>query len=156
MGGRTPRGLPQAGVDSKSIPCVVGVDSDAVPCAASRRVDAPRAVTVCDAVRCYAVRRDIVQLGPTPHPDTLSRAIVLAGDVPHHADQGLQQQGEGRMRGVRGVQGVRALVCSVLVLLNSRGTSKYILVASCLQHCVVLFLLQIPKRPKTHFRSMNL
>ena len=134
MRGRTPRGFPQAGVDSESIPCVAGVDSDAVPCAAGHRACAPRAVTLCDAVHRYAVCRDAVHRGPNPHPDTLSRAIVLAGDVPHHADQGLQQQGEGRMRGVRGVQGVRALVCSVLVLLNSRGTSKYILVASCVQH----------------------
>ena len=81
---------------------LASVDSDAVPCAASRRAGAPRAVTLCDAVRCYAVRRDIVQLGPTPHPDTLSRAIVLAGDVPHGADRDLRQRGGGGYRGCRG------------------------------------------------------
>ena len=63
--GCTPRGLRHVGVDSELILCVAGIDSDAVPCAASRRVDAPRAVTVCDAVRCYAVRRDAVHQGPT-------------------------------------------------------------------------------------------
>ena len=118
MGGRIPRGLPQAGVDSESIPCVAGVDSDAVPCAASRSASAPRSVTLCDFVRCYAVRRDAVHRGPTPHPGTLSRAIVLAGDVPHGADRDLRQRGGEDT----GVQGVRALVCSVLALLNSRGT----------------------------------